>query len=85
MQILLNAITLGNFNKEKQKYGYDVILHLYAVLVLDNCAKLITEKNQRIVLTEDTNNRDNAPDKISISTNIKLNQLISKCNKCRRR
>jgi hypothetical protein len=76
VQTLLNAITLGNFNREKQKYGYDDIFHLYAVLVLDNGVKLITERNQRIVLTEDTNNRDNVPDKISISTNIKLNQLF---------
>ena len=76
VQTLLNAMTLGNFNKEKQKYGYDDIYHLYAVLVLDNGVKLITERNQRIVLTEDTNNRDNVPDKISISTNIKLNQLF---------
>ena len=76
VQTLLNAMTLGNFNREKQKYGYDDIFHLYAVLVLDNGVKLITERNQRIVLTEDTNNRDNVPDKISISTNIKLNQLF---------
>ena len=76
VQTLLNAMTLGNFNKEKQKYGYDDIYHLYAVLVLDNGVKLITERNQRIVLTEDTNNRDNVSDKISISTNIKLSQLF---------
>jgi hypothetical protein len=76
VQTLLNAMTLGNFNREKQKYGYDDIFHLYAVLVLDNGVKLITERNQRIVLTEDTNNRDNVSDKISISTNIKLNQLF---------
>ena len=76
VQTLLNAMTLGNFNKEKQKYGYDDIYHLYAVLVLDNGVKLITERNQRIVLTEDTNNRDNVSEKISISTNIKLNQLF---------
>ena len=76
VQTLLNAMTLGNFNKEKQKYGYDDIYHLYAVLVLDNGVKLITERNQRIVLTEDTNNRDNVSEKISISTNIKLSQLF---------
>ena len=76
VQVLLNAMTLGNFNREKQKYGYDDIYHLYAVLVLDNGKKLITERNQRIVLTEDTNNRDNVSEKISISTNIKLNQLF---------
>ena len=76
VQTLLNAMTLGNFNKEKQKYGYDDIYYLYAVLVLDNGVKLITERNQRIVLTEDTNNRDNVSEKISISTNIKLNQLF---------
>ena len=76
VQTLLNAMTLGNFNREKQKYGYDDIFHLYAVLVLDNGVKLITERNQRIVLTEDTNNRDNVSEKISISTNIKLNQLF---------
>jgi hypothetical protein len=76
VQVLLNAITFGNFNKEKQKYGYDDIFHLYAVLVLDNGVKLITERNQRIVLSEDRNNRDSVPDKISIKTNIKLNQLF---------
>jgi len=76
VQVLLNAITLGSFNREKQKYGYDDIFHLYAVLVLDNGTKLITERNQRIVLTEDRNNRDSVPDKISIKTNIKLNQLF---------
>ena len=76
VQVLLNAITLGSFNREKQKYGYDDIFHLYAVLVLDNGTKLITERNQRIVLTEDRNNRDNVPEKTSISTNITLNQLF---------
>ena len=76
VQFLFNAITLGNFNKEKEKYGYDDIFHLFAILVLDNGKKLITERNQRIVLMEDTVNRDNVIEKITINTNIKLSQLF---------
>ena len=76
VQYLFNAITLGNFNREKEKYGYDDIFHLFAILVLDNGKKLITERNQRIVLMEDTVNRDNVIEKIAINTNIKLSQLF---------
>ncbi len=38
--------------------------------------KLITEQNQRIVLAEDTVNRDNVIEKITIHTNIKGSQLF---------
>ena len=64
VQYLFNAITFGNFNQEKEKYGYDDIFHLFAILVLDNGKKLITERNQRIVLMEDTVNRDNVTEKL---------------------
>ena len=50
-QFLLNALTLGTFNKEKQRLKYDDIFHLYCIIVLSNGTRLITERNQRVKLT----------------------------------
>ena len=52
IQFLLNALTLGTFNKEKQRLKYDDIFHLYCIIVLSNGTRLITERNQRVKLTE---------------------------------
>jgi hypothetical protein len=51
-QFLLNALTLGTFNKEKQRLKYDDIFHLYCIIVLSNGTRLITERNQRVELKE---------------------------------
>lgn len=52
IQFLLNALTLGTFNKEKQRLKYDDIFHLYCIIVLSNGTRLITERNQRVELKE---------------------------------
>ena len=52
IQFLLNALTLGTFNKEKNRLKYDDIFHLYCIIVLSNGTRLITERNQRVKLTE---------------------------------
>ena len=74
MNILLNSITLGTFEKEAKKYNYDDVFHLFAILKLDNGKKLITERNQRVVLKEISG--ISAKDVTIIKTNITLNKLF---------
>ena len=74
INILLNSITLGTFKEESRKYNYDDVYHLFAILKLDNGKKLITERNQRVVLKEIDS--ISAKDIIVINTNITLNKLF---------
>ena len=66
IQFLLNALTLGTFNREKQRLKYDDIFHLYCIIVLSNGTRLITERNQRVELKEYKHQPEGIDEKFSI-------------------
>jgi len=49
---LVNIISLGQFNKVKNKYGYDDMYHLMMVATLDNNVPILLEKNEVINIHE---------------------------------
>ena len=66
IQFLLNALTLGTFNREKQRLKYDEIFHLYCIIVLSNGTRLTTERNQRVKLTEYKHQPDGIDERFTI-------------------
>ena len=48
---MLNALSLGNWNEEKKKYGYDNFFHLYLKVDLENGHSVKVEKNEVITIT----------------------------------
>ena len=52
VNFLVNAISLGQFNKIKNKYGYDEMFHLMMVVTLDNGVPILLEKNEVINIHE---------------------------------
>ena len=63
---LANVITLGQFNKVKNKYGYDELYHLMMVLTLDGGIPILVEKNEVINIHEYPNIKPNY-DKFELS------------------
>jgi hypothetical protein len=63
---LANVITLGQFNKVKNKYGYDDLYHLMMVLTLDGGIPILVEKNEVINIHEYPNIKPNY-DKFELS------------------
>jgi hypothetical protein len=49
---LVNVISLGQFNKVKNEYGYDHFYHLMMVVTLENNVPILIEKNEVINLHE---------------------------------
>ena len=49
---LVNVISLGQFNKVKNKYGYDDLYHLMMVLTLEGGIPILLEKNEVINIHE---------------------------------
>jgi len=49
---LVNVISLGQFNKVKNKYGYDDLYHLMMVLTLEGGIPILVEKNEVINIHE---------------------------------
>ena len=80
-KVLLEGITLGQFSREAKNYNYDDVFHLFAVLVLDNGKYLLTERNQRVVLTETTRSKANVKDFRVINANVNLNKLFEDAEK----
>lgn len=48
---LINAITLGRFEKEMKRRGYDKVFHLGVVALLSNGKRVMIEKNQKVTIT----------------------------------
>ena len=74
---LLNFITLGKFSQEAKKF--DEVYHLYAVLHLDNGELLLTERNQRVILTPTTRKSVEIEDFVylPIDKSLSVNDLFS--------
>ena len=49
---VLNAISGGEFGKRVEKADYDDLFHLFAVLTLESGKKIMTEKNEVIIISE---------------------------------
>jgi hypothetical protein len=49
---LVNVISLGQFNKVKNKYGYDDLYHLMMVITLEGGIPILLEKNEVINIHE---------------------------------
>lgn len=50
-RLLLNALTLGKFEKEVKSKGYDKVFHLGLVALLADGTRVMIEKNQRVTIT----------------------------------
>jgi len=49
---VLNAVSGGEFGKRVMKADYDDLFHLFAVLTLESGKKIMTEKNEVIIISE---------------------------------
>jgi len=56
VQKFLNGISLGQYEKAKQKLNYDDVYHNYLILFLSNGAKYKLEKNERVSLKPTSEN-----------------------------
>jgi len=56
VNMLVNTISLGQFNRIKNKYGYDDLYHLMMVVSLEGDIPILIEKNEVINIHEYPNN-----------------------------
>lgn len=74
-QQILNIVSMGEFNKNKKKYLYDNVFHLYIIMIFDNGTQLKIEKNQRINISK---NVELGTENIYLyNVNITFNELIN--------
>ena len=79
VKTLLNVVSMGKFNSEMKKYNYDDIYHLFCIMKLSNGEYLLAERNQRVSFRKSSVNELNqAKDKVSIQTDIKVSDLFNK-------
>lgn len=50
VEIFINAITLGKYDRIKKEQNYDQIFHLYLMILLSNGMWMLLEKNEQVVL-----------------------------------
>ena len=72
VNFLVNAISLGQFNKIKNRYGYDDMFHLMMVITLDNNVPILLEKNEVINIHEYPNISQSA-EKMELNTPFNFN------------
>jgi len=79
LQGLLNAISLGTYNKQTEKLGYDEIFHLSLIIQLANKRKpIVVEKNEVINISNRIPPLKKGGERMNIPVNksITLNQLL---------
>lgn len=54
----INVISIGKYEANKAKAGYDKMFHLGVILMLDNMRGILVEKNEKINITDDFDNKD---------------------------
>ncbi len=54
----INVISLGKYEANKAKAGYDKMFHLGLIIVLENYAAVLCEKNEKIFITNKFDNVD---------------------------
>jgi hypothetical protein len=76
---VLNAISGGEFGKRVEKADYDELFHLFAVITLGSGKKIMTEKNEVIIISESIPARSEKAEYKTISTipEITLDSLFS--------
>jgi len=78
-QQILNIITLGEFNKNKKRFSYDNVYHLFMIMIFENGVQLKIEKNERINIT--TNVALGTENIYIYNVNITFNNLIINAEK----
>lgn len=79
LEIGINLLSVGQYQKSKEEAGYDSYYHLYMIATLDNNIELIIEKNE--VINIDTYNKNSSVgDKFDVIMNepIVLNTMLNK-------
>lgn len=74
---LLNAITLGKFEKAKKDLGYDNFFHLYMYIKLSNGYSFRIEKNERVKLTDEQNPGKKECVNVPITKQVTLNEMFA--------
>jgi hypothetical protein len=76
---VLNAISGGEFGKRVMKADYDDLFHLFAVLTLESGKKIMTEKNEVIIISESIPARSEKAEYRTITNlpSITMEQLFS--------
>lgn len=81
VDILLNIITAGKYNKIKSKIGYDNFFHLYMILELEDSKKYILEKNQTIKISDFEERKKSESISVKIPENLNVDILFEKTYK----
>lgn len=79
LKSVLNVISGGEFGKRVEKADYDDLFHLFAVITLESGKKIMTEKNEVIIISESIPARSEKAEYRTISSvpSITLEQLFS--------
>ena len=79
LKSVLNVISGGEFGKRVEKAEYDDLFHLFAVITLESGKKIMTEKNEVIIISESIPARSEKAEYRTISRvpSITLEQLFS--------
>jgi len=74
----INVLTLGEFDKSKKEAGYDNYYHLYMIATLDNGINLLMEKNE-VIKIEPYNKNPELGDKFDVQmfSPIVLNDFLN--------
>lgn len=77
---LLNLISGGQIKRVEEKNNYDDIYHLFLIMTFNDGSKYSIEKNERVVIKKNPQQRPNSECK-SAGVNITFNDLISGAEK----
>jgi len=75
---IINAVSLGQFNKELAKQPYDTLFHLYLVIHTKGGKKIGVEKNDVITLFHDTTREKAEEIEIPVHKFLTLNIMMEK-------
>jgi hypothetical protein len=81
---LLNALSLGTYEKQTQKLGYDKIFHLSMIVTLDGVSKpVVVEKNEviNIGFKIPPMKKGGARQSVPVNKDISLNELLENTRK----
>jgi hypothetical protein len=78
LNLLLNAVSLGQFNMAKQQNNYDDYYHLHLNITTDKGNKFTLEKNETILLKKGFTNNNNSQELIinNVPPNLSINLLL---------
>ena len=77
---ILNALSLGKFNKNKEKLGYDQVFHLYMYMQLSDGYSFRIEKNEVVKLTKSNGSKEGEcqPVYLNSTSKVTLGELFDK-------